>query len=102
MKVNNSKKSSSIYQNKTGLIIDKRKSSIINNNNKIISNYRSKPSQYNCIDSLSRRRIIEKKNNSVCLVSGYQKSKESFIKSKNNENISNNHIELNTSYYNLL
>ena len=98
--MNNIKKSKSIYQNKTGLILDKRKNSIINN--KIISNYTHKPGQYSYIDSLERRRINAKKNNSVCLVSNYQKCKESFINYKFNDNASKNNLEMNTSNYNLL
>ena len=97
---NPKKSSSSIYQNKTGLIFEKRKSSIINN--KIINNYASKPSQYSHIDSLVKQRINSKKNNSVLFVSGYQKIKDSFINVKNNENNSNNNLELNTSNFNLL
>ena len=101
MKFDNAKKSnSSIYQNKTGLIFEKRKSSIISN--KIINNYASKPSQYSNIDSLIRNRINTKKNNSVLFVNGYQKIKESFINLKNNENISSKNLEINTSNFNLL
>ena len=97
---NTNKSSSSICQNKTGLIFEKRKSTIINN--KVINNYASKPSQYSHIDSLIKRRINTKKNNSVLFVSGYQKIKDSFIRLKNNENIYNNNLELNTSNFNLL
>ena len=45
---NANKSSSSICQNKTGLIFEKRKSTIINN--KVINNYASKPSKYSHID----------------------------------------------------
>ena len=102
IKINNTKKSNSIYQNKTNLILDKRKNLLINNNKHIICDYSSKPSNYNHIDSSIKYKINTKKNNSVCLINGYQKSKDSFINSKINENTSNNHLELNTSGYNIL
>lgn len=99
--MNNTKKSISIYHNKTGLILDKRKNSSMNN--KCISNYASKPSQYyHHIESFIKPKLNDKKNNSVYFVSGHQKNKESFVKSKNNLNVSNNNIEMNTTNYNLM
>ena len=100
LKINNTKKSSSIYQNKTNLILDKRKNSSINNKN--ISNYACKPNQYNYIDSMVKHKINTKKNNSVCFVSGYQNSKENSINYKINANTSNNNAELNTTNFELL
>lgn len=98
--MNNTKKANSIYHNKTGLILDKRKNSIINN--KFITNYANKPSQYIHNDSLIKQKINAKKNNSVYFVKGFEKSKQSFIKSKENGNISNYNIDLNTSNNDLL
>ena len=100
LKINNTKKSSSIYQNKTNLILDKRKSSIINNKN--ISSYATKryPNNYN--DSMVRHKINTKKNNSVCFVSGYQNIKGNINHSKINENTSINNSELNTTNLELL
>ena len=101
LKINNTKKPSSIYQNKTNLILDKRKSSIINNKN--ISSYASKHNQNNYNDSMIRHKINTKKNNSVCFVSGYQNKKEYLNNYKiNNENTSNNNSELNTTNFELL
>ena len=62
----------------------------------------SKPIQYNHVDSFIKSRINSKKNNSICYITGYQKNKDSFINSKNNANISNNNIELNTTNYNIV
>ena len=100
LKINNTKKSSSIYQNKTNLILDKRKSSIINNKN--ISSYATKHYQNNCNNSMIRHKINTKKNNSVCFVSGYQNNKANINNSKINENTSNNNSELNTTNFELL
>lgn len=100
IKINNDKKTSSIYHNKTGFVLDKRKNSIINNKN--ICNYASKSNNYSNIDSFVKPKINAKKNNSVCFVNGYQKSRESFIKSKNNESTINNNMDLNTTNYNIL
>ena len=49
-----------------------------------------------------KNRTNSKKNNSICYITGYQKNKDSFINSKNNANISNNNIELNTTNYNIV
>ena len=98
--MNNVKKTNSIYQNKTNLILDKRKNSTINN--KFISNYSSKPIQYNQNDSLIKHKINVKKNNSVCFVKDYQKNKENSINSKVKEKILNNNIEINITNYELL
>ena len=99
MKMDNTKKTC-IYQNKTSLMLDKKKSTLINNKN--ISNYASKPNQYNYADSLIKHRINAKKNNSICFINNYEKNKESFIDSKYNINgingtISNKNKEINTS-----
>ena len=80
---------------------DKRTKSIININ-KNISNYASKPNQYNNIDSYIKNRINSKKNNSICYINGYKKNKENFMNSKNNPNNSNINIELNTTNYNIM
>jgi len=99
LKINNTKKSSSIYSNKTNLVLDKRKSSLINN--KIITNYASKPNQYNYNGSMIKHKFNTKKNNSVCFVAGYQ-NKDNSINYKNNGNTSISNAELNTSNMELL
>ena len=99
IKIDNSK-NSCIYQNKTGILLNEKKSAL--NNNKNISHYASKPNIYNHADSIIKHRINSKKNNSMYFIN-YEKSKENIFDSNYiNENISHKIKEINTSSINLV